>query len=186
MFLELQMRGNNLIYTFSSYIGILHRCVVKIFFCLAFSRWGLCIPPSQEPISVLRLCKAFVKELPLKSLYVTCLDPLLPINISTLIFSSEAGSTCFANLNHYYSFLLKLIPYTVYKHRKNWICMTKCRAGFATANTLSQNCLMLIFFMQASCSYKQPSYWWKRVSTFVRTYVGWVQTKSWTSEYHTT
>ena len=38
-----------------------------------------------------------------------------------------------ANFNHYhYSFLYKLIPYTVYKHRKICICMTKCRAGFAT------------------------------------------------------
>ena len=36
-------------------------------------------------------------------------------------------------LNHYhYSFLLKLIPYMVYKHRKICICMTKCQAGFAT------------------------------------------------------
>ena len=54
-----------------------------------------------------------------------------------LSLSSEAGPTfwsCYANLNHYhYLFLYKLIPYTVYKHRKNIICMTKCRAGFATA-----------------------------------------------------
>ena len=38
-----------------------------------------------------------------------------------------------ANLNHNHcSFLQKLIPYTVYKHRKICICMTKCRADFAT------------------------------------------------------
>ena len=38
-----------------------------------------------------------------------------------------------ANLNDYHnSFLQKLVLYTVYKHRKICICMTKCRAGFAT------------------------------------------------------
>ena len=38
-----------------------------------------------------------------------------------------------ANLNDYhYSFLQKLVPYTVYKHRKICICIIKCRAGFAT------------------------------------------------------
>ena len=42
-----------------------------------------------------------------------------------------------ANLNHYhYSFLQKLISYTGYKHRKNCICMTKCRAAFATGSTI--------------------------------------------------
>ena len=49
--------------------------------------------------------------------------------------SSEASLTfghANANLNHYhYSFRSKLIPYTVYKHRKICICLTKCRAGFA-------------------------------------------------------
>ena len=52
--------------------------------------------------------------------------------------SSEASPTfghANANLNHYhYSFLQKSIPYTVYKHRKICICMTECRAGFATGS----------------------------------------------------
>ena len=45
--------------------------------------------------------------------------------------SSEASPTiwsCYANLNHY-SCLWKLIPHTVYGHRK--ICMTEYLAGFA-------------------------------------------------------
>ena len=48
--------------------------------------------------------------------------------------SSEASpGHANANLNHYhFSFLWKLIPCKVYKHRKICICMTKCRAGFAT------------------------------------------------------
>ena len=50
--------------------------------------------------------------------------------------SSQASPTiwsCHANLNHYHhSFLLKLIPYMVHKHRKICICMTKCQACFAT------------------------------------------------------
>ena len=58
--------------------------------------------------------------------------------MSRCISSSEASPTFGhenANLNRYrYSFLYKLISYTVYKHRKICICMTKCRAGFATVH----------------------------------------------------
>ena len=48
--------------------------------------------------------------------------------------SSEVSPTiwsCYANLNHHYSFL-HFTPFIVYKHRKICMAWLNCRAGFAT------------------------------------------------------
>ena len=70
------------------------------------------------------------------------------------VFSSEASPTiwsCYANLNYYHYFLLKLIPYTVYKHGKICICMTKYRAGFTTGCVNQPRKLL-------ACEIKAPVY----------------------------
>ena len=55
------------------------------------------------------------------------------LSVSTAKPAQQFGYAMY-KLNHYhYSFLKKLISYTVYKHRKICICMTKRRAAFATA-----------------------------------------------------
>ena len=59
------------------------------------------------------------------------LSELNYIQASSKSSSTFGHTNAIANLNHY-SFLKKLIPYTVYKYRKIYICMTKYRAGFAT------------------------------------------------------
>ena len=61
------------------------------------------------------------------------------LDVITLFLTETKPARQFGNLCKFKSLslfipleIIIIVPYTVYKHRKTCICMTKCRAGFAT------------------------------------------------------
>ena len=120
-----------------------HLQTLKILYC-DIRQWWCCwiITELEGLVKFIQPFMAHLSKAKAAKMVRELLDLFLDMEVSTgtevlHVVSSEASPTiwsCYANLNHYhYSFLLRLIPFIVYKHRKICIAWLNCRAVFATA-----------------------------------------------------